>query len=227
MQPQQQTIGEMPFEQLDGPDVTADHDHLGPDLVARAPDGIGDLVGMALPGALGALLDLPLLPASGLDLADGPGVVGVDVGVLLARSDAEGGDVGAAPVGEHHHIGHGVLTPTEQRAEDREPVPPPDVGGQRFGTVFHVQESVGGGERGEGGAELGGGADERCHVLQRPGVRAPGRQLAPEVVPVQVGELRRALEVAGSVQVDRDHRAPLLGERPDLGRVHTDGQVLA
>ena len=43
---------------------------------------------------------------------------------------------------------------------------------------------------------------------------------------MQVGELRRVLEVAGSVQVDRDHRAPLLGERPDLGRVHTDGQVL-
>ena len=141
----------------------------------------------------------------------------------LGGSDAEGGDVGAAPVGEHHHVGHGILTPTEQRAEDREPVPPPDVGGQRFGTVLHVQESVGGGERGEGGAELVGGADERCHVLQRPGVGAAGRQLAPEVVPVQVGELRRVLEVAGSVQVDRDHRAPLLGERPDLGRVHTDG----
>ena len=75
--------------------------------------------------------------------------------------------------------------------------------------------------------ELVGGADERCHVLQRPGVRAPGRQLAPEVVPVQVGELRRVLEVAGSVQVDRDHRAPLLGERPNLRRVHTNGQVLA
>ncbi len=126
-------------QQLDGSHVAGHDDQLGSDPVHQTHQLLGDVVGVALPGVLGPLLEAPLGPAPRPHLAQGVVVaprLPLQVGPLAANAD----QVSPLAVGADHHVGQVGLAPFDEGSEGGKRAPLTEVGVGPLGVMLHVTD---------------------------------------------------------------------------------------